>query len=103
MPADARQASPLAQALQSSEPLVKLTERLRESQRRFDCVSGTLPAHLSAQLRPGPIDADGWTLLAASPAVAAKLRQLVPQMQETLSEADLATLVIRIKVLPAQS
>jgi hypothetical protein len=100
MPVHARNVSPLAQALQSSEPLARLAERLRESQRRFDCIRPALPAPLADQLRPGPVDADGWTLLAGSPAVAAKLRQLVPDIQTALDAARLASLPIRIKVLP---
>jgi len=100
MPAHARHVSLLAQAIESSEPLVRLGERLRESQRRFDCVRAILPEPLASQLRPGPIDADGWTLLASNPAVAAKLRQLVPELQTALTTAKFATLAIRIKVLP---
>lgn len=101
MPAHARNVSPLAQAIESSEPLVRLGERLRESQRRFDCVRAILPEPLASQLRPGPIDADGWTLLASNPAVAAKLRQLVPELEGRLDGERFAVLQIRVKVLPA--
>lgn len=101
MPAHARNVSPLARAIESSEPLVRLAERMRESQQRFDCIRTVLPEPLAGQLRPGPIDADGWTLLACNPAVAAKLRQLVPELQTALTMAKFATLAIRIKVLPA--
>ncbi len=100
MPAHARHVSPLAQAIESSEPLIRLGERLRESQRRFDCVRAILPEPLASQLRPGPVDADGWTLLASNPAVAAKLRQLVPELEERLRSERFAALQIRVKVLP---
>ena len=101
MPALAHNVSPLATALRTSEPLARLAERLHESQRRLDCIGPLLPAGLAAQVHSGPIDADGWTLLAASPAVAAKLRQLVPRLQAALVESGFADLPMRVKVLPA--
>lgn len=101
MPAFAHNVSPLASALCASEPLARLAERLHASQRRLDCIGPLLPADLAAQLRSGPIDADGWTLLAASPAVAAKLRQLVPRLQAALVEGGFTEMPIRVKVLPA--
>ncbi len=96
----AENVSPLARAIESSEPLVRLAERMRESQQRFNCIRAGLPEPLAGQLRPGPIDADGWTLLASNPAVAAKLRQLVPELEERLRSARFASLQIRVKVLP---
>jgi hypothetical protein len=101
MPAQARNAEPLAQALQSSEPLARLGQRLRESRERFECVRVLLPAELAGQVVPGPIDADGWTLLAGNPSVAAKLRQFVPELQSALEAGGHAARVLRIKVLPA--
>jgi hypothetical protein len=100
MPAHARNVSPLAAALQSSEPLARLAERLRESRERFSCIEAVLPGPLAQQLRAGPIDADGWTVLATNSAVAAKLRQLVPDLQVALIEAGHTALPIRVKVLP---
>ncbi len=100
MSAHARNVSPLAAALQSSEPLSRLAERLRESRERLRCIENVLPDPLAQQLRPGPIDADGWTVLASNSAVAAKLRQLVPDLQATLLAAGHKALPIRVKVLP---
>ena len=94
--------SPLAAALRESETLSRLAERLQESRRRMDCIAPALPAALLAQVQGGPIDADGWTLLAASPAVAAKLRQLVPDLTSNLCRANFTPLPIRVKVLPRQ-
>jgi hypothetical protein len=100
MPAPAQPALPLSDALQASEPLARLAERLRDSKRRFDCVAPLLPGALAAQAHPGPVDMHGWTVLAANAAVAAKLRQLVPLLAAELSKAGHATLPIRIKVQP---
>lgn len=101
MPAHANNVSPLAAALRDSEPLARLAERLHESRRRLDCIAPVLPSTLATQVQSGPIDADGWTLLAASPAVAAKLRQLVPTLQALLTERRFTHLPIRVKVLSA--
>jgi len=98
MPAHAQPALPLADALQSSEPLARLAERLRESKRRFDCIASVLPGALAAQARPGPVDPLGWTVLAGNAGVAAKLRQLVPLLEVRLAEHGFAQLPIRVKV-----
>ena len=101
MPAHARNVSPLARAIETSEPLARLAQRMRESQQRFACVRDLLPEPLASQLRPGPVDADGWTLLASNPAAAAKLRQLVPELESRLTAEQFGGLRVRVKVLPA--
>lgn len=101
MPAHVNHVSPIAAALRDSEPLARLAERLHESRRRLDCIAAALPPALAAQVQCGPIDTDGWTLLAGSPAVAAKLRQLVPRLQAMLTERNFTDLPIRVKVLSA--
>jgi hypothetical protein len=98
MSAKAQQALPLADALQASKPLALLAERVRESKRRFDCITPVLPDGLAAQALPGPVDVHGWTLLAANAAAAAKLRQLVPRFEERLLLQGCRALPIRIKV-----
>lgn len=98
MPARALPALPLADALQASEPLARLAERLRESKQRFDCIAPVLPDALAAQALPGPVDMHGWTVLAANAAVAAKLRQLVPLLAARLAEHGFAQLPLRVKV-----
>jgi hypothetical protein len=100
MPAHVPPALPLANALQGSEPLARLAERLKESKLRFECIEAVLPPSLATQALPGPVDAHGWTLLAVTPAVAAKLRQLVPLLEARLIQAGHSTLPIRIKVQP---
>ena len=98
MPAQARPALPLSDALRASKPLALLAERLRESKRRFDCIAPVLPARWSASAQPGPVDEHGWTVLAANAAVAAKLRQLVPLLAARMDESGFTTLPIRVKV-----
>ncbi|MFO1217520.1 MAG: hypothetical protein U1E89_03945 [Burkholderiaceae bacterium] len=100
MTALARNVSALSSALQASETLLRLAERLQESRLRLEAIRPLLPAELAAHVQSGPLDADGWTLLAASPAVAAKLRQLVPRLRTLLTEGKFTDIQIRVKVLP---
>jgi hypothetical protein len=89
---------PLATALDRSEPLAGLMQRVRESRARYDAISGLLPVGLLAGTRPGPLDETAWVLLVANAAAAAKLRQLLPALQQTLSERGWPGPAIRIKV-----
>jgi len=100
MAARLKPAVPLADALQGSDVLARLAERVHESRRRFECIEAVLPPPLAAQTRPGPLDRHGWTLLALNPAAAAKLRQLVPVIEAQLAECGYASSQTRIKVQP---
>jgi hypothetical protein len=91
---------PIADALRASAPLGRLSERLRLSKTLFDAVTPVVPAALSASLRPGPVDDEGWSLLCANAAVAAKLRQLVPRLEQRLRELGHPVAAIRVKVQP---
>jgi hypothetical protein len=90
----------LAEALDASEPLVRLASRLRRSRDLFAAIAGLLPAGLAPHVQAGPADDEGWSLLCANAAVAAKLRQLVPRLERQLLDRGLAVASIRIKVLP---
>lgn len=89
---------PMAEALAESMPLAALLERVRESEARLEMVRGELPPGLSAQVRAGPLDDEGWTLLVTSGAAAAKLRQCLPRLQQALSARGRAEANIRVKV-----
>ena len=93
-----REALPIHDALQQSEPLAALRLRLAGSQQRFEAILPCLPAALVAHIRPGPLDEQGWSLLAANAAVAAKLRHLQPRLEEALRQRGWQGSVIRIKV-----
>ena len=86
------------QALRDSAPLLRLQQLLRDSNARFDAIRPCLPAALAAHVRPGPLDAQGWSLLAANAAVAAKLRQLQPRLEAALRERGWPAAALRIKV-----
>jgi hypothetical protein len=100
LPAPATAAMPIAEALGASAPLARLAERLRLSNALFAAVVPLLPAGLAAHVSAGPVDAEGWSLLCANAAVAAKLRQLVPRLEQCLGESALGVAAIRVKVQP---
>lgn len=91
-------ALPIGEALARSAPLAHLRELLRESNDRFDTVLPLLPAMLAAQVRPGPVSDEDWTLLAANAAVAAKLRQWLPRLEAALKARGWQRSAIRIRV-----
>ncbi|MEO9068773.1 MAG: hypothetical protein ABI281_11645 [Caldimonas sp.] len=95
-------ASPLslAEALRASEPLGRLTERLRRSNDLFASVAPLLPHGLAAHVHAGPADDEGWSLLCANAAVAAKLRQLVPRLEQHLRDSGRGVAAVRVKVQP---
>ncbi len=91
---------PLASALDRREPLARLLQRLQESRARFEAVSTLLPAGLRAAVRPGPLDEEGWTLLADHGAAAAKLRQMLPRFEALLRERGWQGTPIKVRVQP---
>lgn len=92
-------ALPLTEALRQSAPLADLRRRLRESAERLEVIRSCLPVGLLAHVQAGPLDADGWTLLAANAAVAAKLKQLRPRLEAALAARGDSAPTVRIKVI----
>jgi hypothetical protein len=88
---------PLAQALRAHEGLVRLGERLEASRRRLRVITAALPGNLLDSIQPGPLDEEGWSLLVANAAVAAKLRHLLPRLEALLAQSGLPGR-IRIKL-----
>lgn len=88
----------LADALGQSQPLTNLLQRLQQSQARFAAIRDRLPDSLRSQVRPGPIDDAGWSLLVTGGAAASKLRQLLPELQAALLAQGWPETPIRIRV-----
>ena len=93
-------ALPVAEAMRASQPLTRLVDRLRESQAMFATILPLLPTALASSVHAGPLDETGWSLLGGNAAVAAKLRQLAPRLEERLHERGHAVTTVRIKVMP---
>jgi hypothetical protein len=80
--------------------LARLFQRVQESNARLERVLPLLPTALQSHVRAGPVDEAGWSLLASNTAVAAKLRHLLPLIDNVLLEAGWPPTAIRIKVQP---
>jgi hypothetical protein len=91
-------AQPVADALRRHPALAALGQRLAESNARYACILPCLPAGLAAHVQPGPLDDEGWSLLAANAAVAAKLRHLLPRLQDTLLAQGWQATAIRVRL-----
>lgn len=88
----------LEQALQRSAPLERLKQLMHDSNARFEAIRPCLPTALAENVRPGPVDDEGWSLLAANASVAAKLRQLQPRLEDVLRERGWQASAIRVRV-----
>lgn len=91
----------MVEVMRASPPLTRLMDRLRESNAMYATIRPLLPSALEPSIRAGPLDEAGWSLLGANAAVAAKLRQLVPRLEDRLREKGHAVAAIRIKVQPS--
>lgn len=98
-PPDVRQLV-LARALDRSEPLAGLLQRVQGSRQRFEAIRALLPAALVGSVRPGPLDETAWSVLVDHAAAAAKLRQMQPALQAALAEGGWPAPPIKIKILP---
>ncbi|MBA4218100.1 MAG: hypothetical protein IIA03_01565 [Proteobacteria bacterium] len=90
--------TPVADAMRAHDGLSQLNVRLEASRRRLRTISPAIPVALLSSLQPGPVDEEGWSLLAANAAVAAKLRHLLPRLEALLVQAGLPGR-IRVKLL----
>jgi hypothetical protein len=102
-PSVAPLAQPLVASLAGDGNLAGLLARVRASQARLDALADVLPGLLRQHLRAGPLDDDGWTILAANTAVASKLRHLLPTLAETLVAKGWQATAIRVKVQSSQA
>ena len=89
---------PVTSVLGRSPSLSSLMQRLKASQDCLEVVRACLPPAMAAHVKAGPLDDEGWTLLAANSAVSAKLRQLQPRLIEALAEKGIKVNAIRVRV-----
>jgi hypothetical protein len=85
-------------ALDGSQPLALLLQRMAESRARFDAVRELLPPGLRDTVRAGPLDDKGWSLLAPHSAGAAKLRQMLPMIEDALRARGWEGTPVKIRV-----
>ena len=89
------------QASLDSPTLARLAELSAQSTACLRCIDALLPRTLRTGVQAGPIEAQVWCLLVDNTAIAAKLRQLLPVLQERLAREGHDITAIRIKVLSA--
>jgi hypothetical protein len=93
-------ALPLREALHRSSALALLWQRMAESNARHACILPCLPATLAPLVKAGPLDEQGWSLLVANAAVAAKLRHLLPRLEDALRAQGWQATAIRLRIQP---
>ena len=93
----------VSRALEKSETLSSIMDRLRASQACLAVVKAQLPPAMAAHIKSGAIDHEGWTILAPNAAASAKLRQLVPRFMAALNQKGLSVPAIRVKVQSYES
>lgn len=89
---------PITEALAANTTLGLLLQRLQEAEARMGTVRQVLPPALRVHVRSGALDETGWNLLVPNGAVAAKLRQCLPAIEEALLVRGWKPTSLRVKV-----
>lgn len=89
----------LHQAVENSPTLGRLAELIGESSARLKSIESLIPETLRPLVAAGPINGESWCLLVASNAAAAKMRQLIPLIQSSLTGKGYKITSIRLKIL----
>ncbi len=93
----------LLQAAEAAPTLARLAELARESVERLKAVAPLIPEALRPAVQAGPIEGTDWCLLVSNNAAAAKLRQILPALQNRLLDCGWQVNSIRLKVQRTQT
>ena len=88
----------LMQAAQESPTMARLTALSQESVARLKAIQPLIPSGLQSCIKPGPIDGPVWCLIMSNNASAAKIRQLLPDIEALLRRQGWEVTSIRLKV-----
>ena len=101
MPVDhTRRIRSVSRILQDMPAVESLLDRAQTSRRCLSAVLRNLPKDMRADLQFGRLEQGKWTLIVDNTSVAAKLRQLKPQLLYILQQENLPVQQINIKTLP---
>lgn len=89
----------LNQAIEGAPALARLAQLAEQSGAMWRCVQPLVPVPLRPQVRPGPVDEQGWCLMVSSNAAAAKLRQLLPALRDRLGQEGWPVAAVRVKIM----
>lgn len=89
----------LEEAVQCTPSLSHLLLRLKASQQYLACVKPLIGATLLPTICAGPIEETTWCLIVKGNAVAAKLRQMLPQLIEHLRAHGHPITSIRLRIV----
>ena len=88
----------ITEAFGLSPSLARLGQIAQTSAHCLERILPLIPPGLRASVQAGPIEDGVWCLLVDSNATAAKIRQLVPNLQERLRTEGLGPSAIRLRV-----
>lgn len=89
------------EATRQAPTLNRLVALANQSSQLLKSVEGLIPEALRAAIQAGPLDAGQWCLIVNSSAAAAKLKHLLPTLQDTLVASGAPVSTIRLKVQSA--
>lgn len=90
----------VGEAIEASESLASLLAGHRRAQACVARLRPALPPALRALIRPGPIEGATLHLFVEHNAAAAKMRQLLPYLLETLRVAEPELTEVKLKIVP---
>jgi hypothetical protein len=93
-----RGAVPLNTAMRSSDLIANLREKIAASTERLHAILHLIPPENRKLVAAGPYDERGWCIVVATPAMASKLRQILPSLTTQLKESGLPTSTVRIHI-----
>ncbi len=83
--------------------MASLAARSRDTSDRLHAIEDLIPVELRSAVQAGPVTDKDWCLLVGGNAAAAKLRQLLPRLQQRLSSKGWEVSTIRIRVQSSRS
>jgi len=91
------------QAVENAPSLARLAALVKQSRDQFSIIEPLIPQGLRSAVQAGPIDGNQWCLLVNGNASAAKIRQLLPKLQNLLQLQGCVAASIRLKIMLPRS